>query len=69
VFDASAFDADVEAIAHFVLIVAVEFAAEESSDVVGLDGVDDNLTIAREPFTGARFGEISGIHTSYQEVA
>ena len=66
-FDASAFNADVEAIAHYVLIVAVEFAAEESSDVLGFDGVDDNLTIARKPFTEAGFGGPSGIHTRFKK--
>lgn len=40
VFDTSAFDANVETVSHFVLIVAVEFAAEKSGDVVGFDGVD-----------------------------
>jgi len=67
VFDASAFNADVEAIAHYVLIVAVEFAAEESSDVVGFDGVDDNLTIAREPLTGAGFEGFSVFPNSCQK--
>jgi len=31
VFDASAFNADVEAVDHFVLIDTVEFAAKESN--------------------------------------
>src|SRR3990172_5814836 len=40
VLDAGAFNADVEAVTHFVLIVAVELAAQERGDVVGLDGVN-----------------------------
>jgi len=40
VLDASAFNANVEAIPHFVLIVAVEFASEEGGDVVGFDRMD-----------------------------
>ena len=40
VFDAGAFNANVKAVSHFVLIVAVEFAAKKSGDVVGFDGVD-----------------------------
>lgn len=40
VFDASAFNANVEAVPHLVLIVAVEFASKEGSDVVGFYGVN-----------------------------
>jgi len=35
VFDAGTFNADVKAVSNFVLIVTVEFAAEERGDVVG----------------------------------
>jgi hypothetical protein len=40
VFDTGAFNADIEAVTHFVLLVAVKLAAEERGDVVGLDGVN-----------------------------
>jgi hypothetical protein len=40
VADASAFDAHVVAVAHFILIVAVEFLAQKGGDVVGFDRVD-----------------------------
>ena len=40
VFDAGAFNANVETVAHFVLIVTVEFVAEERSDVIGFYSVN-----------------------------
>ncbi len=40
VFDAGALNADVEAVPHFVLIVTVEFVAEEGGDVFRFYGVD-----------------------------
>ena len=40
VFDAGAFNANVEAVPHFVLIVTVEFASEERGDVVWFNRVN-----------------------------
>jgi len=37
---ASAFDANVVAVAQFILVVAVEFLAQKGGDVVGLDCVN-----------------------------
>lgn len=40
VLNARAFDAHVKAVAHLALIADVQFAPQESGDVIGLDGVD-----------------------------
>ena len=40
VLDAGSFDSDVEIVPHLVLVIAVELAAKECSDVVRLDSVD-----------------------------
>ena len=39
-FDTGAFDSDVETVAHFILVIGVEFAAEKRGDVIGLDGMN-----------------------------
>ena len=40
VFEACRFDANVEAVAHLALVVAVQLAAQKGHDVVGLHRVD-----------------------------
>jgi len=37
VFDPRAFDADVETVAHFPLVLGVQLAPQKCGDVVGLD--------------------------------
>jgi hypothetical protein len=44
VLDPCPFDADVIAIAHLILVVAVQFLSQKSGDVVGLDGVDSGAS-------------------------
>ena len=69
VLDTGAFNAIVEAVSHFVLIVAVEFASKAGGDGIGFDRMDRRpcrviahsrqIRVSFENNVGGRFGQVN----------